>query len=409
MSYRARQLTQQEILRPGEETHLRMYEDLSSPYSAKVRSYFHYKEIPYRSMRTTLDIYTKRIVDLVGAPIIPVILTPENGVLQDSTPILAHFETLRPERPALSQSPGLNFLIWLLEDFADEYLVRFSMHFRWGLALNQRALSYRIARRFSYGQDHVDIDEGARKILARQSKFDSVLGFSSEEIRRDLDRQADEFFKLLDEHFKVHSFLFGERPSIADFAFFGQIWAHTFNDPASTEILETRTPYLVHWLEMIDDLGDTRGARGRSEFGDFFTMRLIPESLQRILAFAATTWLPLMRASALASKSDATVFECTIRDLTGKFKFPHYKAWCLEQLQLCYEKISGSERTQLDTILTESGILPGLMTDGIHHNGLFDGFNPPHVMRGAMDSRTLAMKNLRDRRTQTKAPLIRPD
>ena len=68
-------------------------------------------------------------------------------MLQDSTPILEWFETQFPEPSTVPADPRVAFVQWLVEDFADEYLPRFSMHYRWGNELSRETLSHRIARR----------------------------------------------------------------------------------------------------------------------------------------------------------------------------------------------------------------------------------------------------------------------
>ena len=63
--------------------HYRVYWDYTSYYSNKLRAYLNYKEIPYKLMQTTLDDYQRLIPKMVGMPIIPVVLTPDDKVMQD--------------------------------------------------------------------------------------------------------------------------------------------------------------------------------------------------------------------------------------------------------------------------------------------------------------------------------------
>jgi len=67
-----------------------------SPYSVKVRSYFRYKGLRYhwiiRSAAVQED-YNK----YAKLPIIPLVVTPQDQGIQDSTPIIEHLESLYPE------------------------------------------------------------------------------------------------------------------------------------------------------------------------------------------------------------------------------------------------------------------------------------------------------------------------
>jgi hypothetical protein len=129
---KAGEIASQRDLTPGAPGASRMWEDRTSPYSAKMRAFLRCKGIAYRRMRTTVVHYEQEIRRLVGFPIIPVILTPDDAVLQDSTPMTRWLEDRHPEPAALPPDPRLRVLHDLLEDFADEYVVRLSMHCRWG-------------------------------------------------------------------------------------------------------------------------------------------------------------------------------------------------------------------------------------------------------------------------------------
>jgi glutathione S-transferase len=107
-------------------------------------------------MEANIDIYMGEIPALVGQPIIPVILTPDNQVMQDSTPIVEWFESQYQAKPAIPEDPRLAFIMWLLEEFADEYMPRLHMHTRWGNEQNRRTLSHRIARFMAFGKSDVE-------------------------------------------------------------------------------------------------------------------------------------------------------------------------------------------------------------------------------------------------------------
>ena len=119
-------------------------------------TYMNYKGIPYKRMEANIDIYMGEIPALVGQSIIPVILTPDNQVMQDSTPIVEWFESQYQAKPAIPEDPRLAFIMWLLEEFADEYMPRLHMHTRWGNEQNRRTLSHRIARFMAFGKSDVE-------------------------------------------------------------------------------------------------------------------------------------------------------------------------------------------------------------------------------------------------------------
>ncbi len=388
---RAAEQTTKEQKHAGETT-LRMWEDLTSPYSAKVRAFLNYKQIPWRRMRTSFEVYLQRIPELVGIPIIPVILTPDDEVLQDSTPIMTWLEGRHPTPPTIPSDPRLALLHWIVEDTADEYLPRFSMHYRWGNDLNRETLSCRIARRMTWDNHHADHKGLSEMTLSRQSGFDEHIGLN-DATRPDLEKQLLELLEILEDHWCNHSYLFGERPSVADFALYGQLWAHLFNDPFPARIMEVNAPLTCHWLEEINELGDLRGEVGRTAFGDWLDLDTgVPDTIERLLAWCSETWLPWARVTAQASIAREKQCQTTIRGIETVITTHHYRAWSFEQVQRHYESLGDSARAWCDEFLHKTKILPGLMDDGILHNGLFDGLTPPIIRDGAADNRIKHLK-----------------
>ena len=91
-----------------------------SPYSVKVRSYFRYKNIPHRWIPRSLDAdgeYQK----YQKLPLVPLVVTPDNKGIQDSTPIIEQVEASHPEPSIHPSDPTTKFISALLEEFGDEW------------------------------------------------------------------------------------------------------------------------------------------------------------------------------------------------------------------------------------------------------------------------------------------------
>ncbi len=393
------QLQTEMQLPEGDVSTYRMWCDGNSPYSWKLRSYMHYKGIPYQRMRSNMTAYMSLIPEKVGMSIIPVLLTPDDQVLQDSTPIMQRFEQQYPQRASVPDDPALEFLMWLLEDFGDEYLVRFAMHYRWGNDLNRQALSHRLARSMCYGVPEAHPTQLAPMVLDRQSGFDLPLGLSDADSRRSLDEQLLELLGILDLHFEQFQFLLGDRPSLADFAVFGQLYAHLYQDPFSAELMERHGARTCNWIETLLELGDTRGAVGQTAFGDWLDLAAgVPDSLRRLLNFVAKTYLPYSAGTARTLAAGEKQFSVKIFGVASRFVAAQYKAWSFEQVQLRLQALAPNVREQLDSVLAASGLLPGLMADGIYHVSLFDGFTPPLVKDGVADAK---LRYLRDKQANS--------
>jgi glutathione S-transferase len=313
--------------------------------------------------------------------------SPFSAKMQDTTPMMQWFENEFPEPVTIPDDPRLALFHWLIEDFADEYMTRFSMHYRWGNELNRETISRRIGRNFSYGGPQQAVDAASAMILSRQTGFDHHLAIN-DDTRSDLDAQLLELLAILEEHFLSHQFLFGGRPSMADFAVYGQLFAHLWADPFSARIMEVHGSQTCIWIETITQLGDTRGAVGQTDFGPWLSLDDgLPKTLERLLAFVGSTYIPLSSATARASIVRGKRVKATIRGVEAEFSVHHYRAWAFEENQKRFEALAASDKDYCRSVLVEAGILPGLMADGILHNGLFDGLTPPFVVNGEMDNR----------------------
>ncbi len=369
----------------------RVWGDVTSPYTTKLWGVLHYRRIPYRQLRVTAEVYFDVIAKLVGMPILPVMLSPEGRVLQDSTPIVAWLEEAHrePEHPSVVPADGaLAFVDALLEDVADEYLSRLSMNTRWRDEAAIATLSRRIGRQLTWGVD-ADLDAVASMIASRQTGFDLHLGLTPA-TRASADAQVREVLEILQAHLPRHGYLLGGRPSRADFAFYGQIRAHWWGDPASAPVVEQHGPEVIRWMQDLDELGDPRGQRDeqvRARMGDHASLDDLWPTLAPLLAFAARTWLPMGRESGRPSVERQKRYRATVDGEEIEVSTHHYRAWAFEQVQRDWVRLPDTTQATLEPRLKEVGLLPGLVDGGIHHNGLYDGLTPPVVVDGIGDAR----------------------
>lgn len=94
-----------------------------SLYTGKVRAYLRYKDIPYREVLATRDVYKTIIVPRTGVRFIPVLISDRDVAIQDSTAIIDHLEE-RYEAGCVYPDGALQRRVaLLLEVYADEWLV----------------------------------------------------------------------------------------------------------------------------------------------------------------------------------------------------------------------------------------------------------------------------------------------
>ena len=387
------------LLKPGEENHYRIWQAQGSPYSYKVMSFMNYKGIPYKKVRATL-LELEWTKQNAGQSIAPIILTPDDQIMQDSTPIIMYFEENYSAVKTVPDDSRLAFIMWLIEEFVDEYMPRLWMHTRWGNEQNRHTISHRIARGFTYGSADMESKDLAPVLVQRQTGFDQFLGMVGDGVRASLDQQITDLLAILEEHFRHYQFLLGFKPSVADFALYGGLKVHLYEDPQSNEIMETKAPRTCNWIHTMNDLGDTRGCAGQTDFGDWVNVNDgIPDSIEALLGFIANTYIPFAKPCAKACIKREKVYEAEVYGVTAECAAHQYRGWSFEQLQLRYEALSDSDQRDLDKVLTRSQIMPAMMADGILHNGLFDGFTPPFIKDGIPDNR---IKRLKEKEAQEK-------
>lgn len=105
-----------------------------SYFSAKVRCAFLAKGVPFREIEPTREVYRDVIQPRTGLAFIPVVVTPDDEALQDSSVICDELERRHPEPALYPATPVQRVVAYLLELYADEFLVLPAMHYRWSFA-----------------------------------------------------------------------------------------------------------------------------------------------------------------------------------------------------------------------------------------------------------------------------------
>ena len=115
-----------------------------SYYSGKIEMYMRYKEIPFERVELTAG----RVVDVLykntGIMKVPAVETADGRWLKDSTPMIDWFEKEYPESEVVPREPVRLFLSKLVEDYADEWLWRPAMYYRW--KYDHKPLGLRLGR-----------------------------------------------------------------------------------------------------------------------------------------------------------------------------------------------------------------------------------------------------------------------
>ncbi len=247
---------------------------LVSPYSAKTRACFAYKQVEFLDAPPTALKLFGAIKKAVGKPVMPTVQTPAGAWLQDSSDIIDHLESAFPERRVIPAGPTQRLAALLLEMHGDEWLTMPSMHYRWNRPANAAFAIGEFARN---GLPWLPGFIGRRLIKPMAGKmagYRPILGIKPETVPG-IEAFTEGLIAQLEVHLKAHPFLFGTRPSVGDFALYGPLWAHLWRDPASRE-LYAQAPHVEAWFERL--------AKPTGEAGEFLPDDEVPETLDPIFA-----------------------------------------------------------------------------------------------------------------------------
>ena len=326
-----------------------IYGGLGSPYSMKMRAVLRYRRLPYvwHQMQTGDDAVFKN----VKAPVIPVIRFPDGSWHNDSTPMIFALEKLHKERSIVPDDESQAFLAFLLEDFADEWGTKAMFHYRWFRARDQKQMSEWLAFDRLGARGRETILKHAASFRERQMGRMALVGCTPENAPI-IEEAAHDILKLLEAHVTEEAYLFGTRPSLADFGWMGQL-SQLATDPTPQELMRAEFPFTYRWLANLDDASGVEG-EWRAPNSP------LPAAVVGLLRLAGEVYFPFLRANADAVASGRETFSLTLRGRPysqGAFK---YQARCLAALRAAYARLSPTARAAVDPVLDATGCLATL-------------------------------------------------
>ena len=222
----------------------RFYASEISYFSAKVRPALRWKGLPFVEILPTPRAYREVIVPRTGLGFIPVVVTPEGETWQDTSEILDALERRVPE-PALYPSTPLQRLAsLLLELYADEFLLLPAMHYRWSFP--ESVTKVRADFAASSGDP-----ASAGRFADRMAGSLLALGITPVTAPA-IEAHLAELLALLERHFAETPYLLGGRPSLADCALMGPLYAHLLLDAVPGGLLRASAPRVCHWIERMN-------------------------------------------------------------------------------------------------------------------------------------------------------------
>ena len=341
-------------MRTKENNFYTIYGNCGSPYSMKMLAVMRYRRIPHvwKGSGPEIDHARKQ----VKASVIPVFKYPDGTFANDSTPLIYDLEERHLNgRSIIPERESDAFLAFLIEDLADELLSKAMYHYRWFDERHVKQVSEWLVFDFLEGSGQEKIESFAKTVRDIQRSRLAFVG-SSEHNRPMLEHISNLFLDALESHVPDRWFLFGSRPSLADFGLFGQLSQYQI-DPAVVDHARQRAPYTFRWVLHMHDLSGFEGNWRPDE-------EPLPGAIEKLLQIAGEFYFPFLFANEAASAAGEKEFSFEAGGMPytqGVFK---YQVKCLADLRQSYTVLSQGAKDELSEILHTTGCLSYLQAAG---------------------------------------------
>jgi len=320
-----------------------------SPYSVKMRAIMRYRRLPFVWKATGNP--RDEAVAAGLPPVIPILRFPDGRMMNDSTPLAYALEREHAERSIVPDDPMLAYLSDLLEDFGDEWVTKMMFHYRWYYAADRDfAQTWIITSR-----DPVMAADarraGMKAFNDRQVGRMALVG-CTEQNKPVIEDSYRFVLDTLDRHVRTIPFLFGSRPSLADFGIYGQLQILSV-DPTPMAEMRARAADVYCWLLRLDDASGVEG-----EWLD--GKAALPETLLALLKHCGETYLPFLAGNLKALRDESAEFELDILGRRYSQAPFRYQGKCYDALRKRLAALPPGVRALLDPVLEKTGCLSWL-------------------------------------------------
>ncbi len=317
----------------------------SSPYTVKVRAVMRFRRLPHVWLSRMPQYFGETLH--VRPLLMPVVQFPDGTYRTDTTPIILDLERLHPNgRSIVPTDPAAAFLSLLIEDMADEWLSKCLFHNRFSKPENRSFAPAWVMDDAHPGLSRERLEELTAKFLERQTNRMPLFGCIPENAEL-FETFYHETLAALESMAATDRFLFGTRPSLADFGLYGQLTTLAA-DPTSMAVMRRTAPRTEHWVRRLDD-----GSGIDGDWSETGASAVVVE----FIAMAGRFYLPFLEANANAVAERDESFRVELAGQSYTQPAGRYQSKCLDFLRAQFARLNASERGRITGLLDETGCL----------------------------------------------------
>jgi glutathione S-transferase len=228
-----------------------------------------------------------------GTHQVPVLQTPENWMIGDTTPIMHMLDGRYPDRQ-MYPAGSLGVLVQVVEEYFDEWVARTMVHYRWHYPECAEFASQIMAD----GNPAI-----AERMLSWGPRACRATGTDSDVQRKAAEAEYLRILEAAEKQLDETRYLMGDRPTAVDCIVLGGLRAHTHMDPVPKRVT-ANYPRVVSYSEGGSDKWDGSGDLPRfpetTTFGEFVLKEMV------------NTYQPYVLANGAAQRAGAKAFHADI-------------------------------------------------------------------------------------------------
>jgi glutathione S-transferase len=316
-----------------------------SYFTGKVEAYLRAKGLPYVLVEMDTRSFA-RLGKITGVQQMPQLELADGSWLTDSTHIIETLERSAPGPFIYPQDAALCFVAHLLEDFADEWLWRPAMAYRWTFPVDALGAGDALARGMLRD---VPLPVWARRtMITWRQRHRFVRGDGVNARTRDAVLAVyPQILRRLQAILAQQPFILGQRPTQADFGFMGSMYRHFGTDPTPLAIMQQQAPAVVDW---VDRLWNT----SPDKFAHQPEPNSMCEALFPLLQHVCNEYLPYLKANRAAVEKRSQKVQWMLDSTPMRTPASPYRAQCLQELAQRFAVLPEDEALTVQRWLTSS-------------------------------------------------------